>query len=108
MLISDGPRVLLALYEPVKWHLILAPCSLTLLHLGTAVEGVITAEEVTMTVKSRNATATTAKLAQNTDTPRTASYPWHSTTTATTIATAGIKPVRSGPTTAAGRMTKDQ
>lgn len=57
--------------------------------------------------ESRNAITTTAKLAPDTDTFHTASHPWHPSKTATTAPRANIKPVHSGPTTAA-RITQYQ
>lgn len=58
--------------------------------------------------QSRNAIITTTKLAPDIDTLHTASRPWHPTKTATAASRANSNPVHSGPTTAAGRITKYQ
>lgn len=56
--------------------------------------------------KSRNVIITTTKLAPGSDTLHTASHPWHPTKTATSASRANSRSVHSGPTTAAGRITK--
>lgn len=86
----------------------MAPGSVTLLSLGTLFRSDNEGRRGDHDSKSKNAIITSTKLAPDNDTLHTASHSWHPTKTATTASRANSNPVHSGPTTAAGRMTKYQ